>query len=398
MMNKKRIIHCAAAILMAAASLSAQNKSAGINLSIWKGISTQPLDSTQTSYLNLGIFSTMNRLNGVGINALGSVARKDMNGIQLSGLSSLTGGSMRGMQLSGICNVNGNNMAGMSASGLINIAGSGARGMMLSGLSNITGDRTAGVVAGGLLNVAGESAAGVQLSGMANITGKNFAGVSFSGLLNVSGNDMRGLQMAGLINVAGAKLAGMQIGLFNYATQADGVQLGLVNYRQKEMKGIQLGLINACPTTEVDILMYGGNRIVLTFVCLVSLLGMLTSWNAAYMAASRMIVGLARAKYLPSRLAQVNDKTQSKILEETGGLGTPATRADIIEKLFSAFYIERRGKELVPMRKCWIVQHTAIVIKIHHQSGGNHHTVQPFHALFQCRGYSGAGIHQHGPF
>lgn len=56
-------------------------------------------------------------------------------------------------------------------------------------------------------------------------------------------------------------------------------------------------------------LMYGGNRIVLTFVCLVSLLGMLTSWNAAYMAASRMIVGLARAKYLPSRLAQVNDKT-----------------------------------------------------------------------------------------
>ena len=41
--------------------------------------------------------------------------------------------------------------------------------------------------------------------------------------------------------------------------------------------------------------------------------------------------------------AQVRDKDQSKILEETGGLGTPATRADIIEKLFSAFYIERRG-------------------------------------------------------
>ncbi len=49
--------------------------------------------------------------------------------------------------------------------------------------------------------------------------------------------------------------------------------------------------------------------------------------------------------------AQVSDKGQSKILEETGGLGTPATRADIIEKLFSAFYIERRGKELVPTSK-----------------------------------------------
>ncbi len=49
--------------------------------------------------------------------------------------------------------------------------------------------------------------------------------------------------------------------------------------------------------------------------------------------------------------ATVSDKSLSKILEETSGLGTPATRADIIEKLFSSFYIERRGKELVPTSK-----------------------------------------------
>ncbi len=49
--------------------------------------------------------------------------------------------------------------------------------------------------------------------------------------------------------------------------------------------------------------------------------------------------------------SQVQDKELRKILEETSGLGTPATRADIIEKLFSAFYIERRGKELVPTSK-----------------------------------------------
>ena len=49
--------------------------------------------------------------------------------------------------------------------------------------------------------------------------------------------------------------------------------------------------------------------------------------------------------------SKVSDKAQGKILEQTGGLGTPATRADIIEKLFSTFYIERRGKELVPTEK-----------------------------------------------
>ncbi len=35
----------------------------------------------------------------------------------------------------------------------------------------------------------------------------------------------------------------------------------------------------------------------------------------------------------------------------TGGLGTPATRADIIEKLIQNHYVERQGKELVPTPK-----------------------------------------------
>lgn len=47
----------------------------------------------------------------------------------------------------------------------------------------------------------------------------------------------------------------------------------------------------------------------------------------------------------------VEDKGLNKVLTETSGLGTPATRADIIEKLFSSFYIERKEKELFPTAK-----------------------------------------------
>lgn len=36
---------------------------------------------------------------------------------------------------------------------------------------------------------------------------------------------------------------------------------------------------------------------------------------------------------------------------KSSGLGTPATRAEIIEKLINSFYIERQGKELVPTSK-----------------------------------------------
>ena len=46
-------------------------------------------------------------------------------------------------------------------------------------------------------------------------------------------------------------------------------------------------------------------------------------------------------KYMDSR-----DKDMVRTLGETGGLGTVATRADIIEKLFSSFLLEKRGKDI----------------------------------------------------
>lgn len=47
-----------------------------------------------------------------------------------------------------------------------------------------------------------------------------------------------------------------------------------------------------------------------------------------------------------SAYLETSDKTVAKTLGETGGLGTVATRADIIEKLFSGFLLEKRGKDI----------------------------------------------------
>ena len=49
--------------------------------------------------------------------------------------------------------------------------------------------------------------------------------------------------------------------------------------------------------------------------------------------------------------SQVEDGRLRDALKSAGGLGTPATRADIIEKLFNSFYIERRGREIFPTSK-----------------------------------------------
>ena len=50
-------------------------------------------------------------------------------------------------------------------------------------------------------------------------------------------------------------------------------------------------------------------------------------------------------------VGQIEDKNLKKVIATTSGLGTPATRADIIEKLFDNFSIERVGKEIHPTAK-----------------------------------------------
>ena len=47
----------------------------------------------------------------------------------------------------------------------------------------------------------------------------------------------------------------------------------------------------------------------------------------------------------------IDDDKMREVIKKSSGLGTPATRADIIEKLFDCFYVERRGKDIYPTSK-----------------------------------------------
>ena len=56
---------------------------------------------------------------------------------------------------------------------------------------------------------------------------------------------------------------------------------------------------------------------------------------------------LLPARENPAASMGPKDKPMAKTLGETGGLGTVATRADIIEKLFSSFLLEKKGKDIL---------------------------------------------------
>lgn len=53
----------------------------------------------------------------------------------------------------------------------------------------------------------------------------------------------------------------------------------------------------------------------------------------------------------PAKYMDQKNSTLAKVLGETGGLGTVATRADIIEKIFNKFYVERKGKDIITTSK-----------------------------------------------
>ncbi|QDP41760.1 DNA topoisomerase III [Radiobacillus deserti] len=60
---------------------------------------------------------------------------------------------------------------------------------------------------------------------------------------------------------------------------------------------------------------------------------------------------LLQAMENPAKYMESNRKDLAQTLHKTGGLGTVATRADIIEKLFNSFYMEKKGKYLYTTSK-----------------------------------------------
>lgn len=236
-----------------------RSKPFGINLSIWKGIATQTPDSTSNTTLNIGLLSTMNRLNGVGLNVIGGICYQQANGIQVAGISNLNKGNTSGIQLAGITNINGNNTNGISLSGLVNITGNHTQGISITGLTNIVGNDAKGISVSGLMNFVGKNARGITLSGIANVVSEQTHGISIAGLVNVSGSKVAGIQAAGIGNITN-KLDGIQIGMGNVAVRGRGLQIGLVNYYKEQFDGIQLGLVNANFNTRIQPMFYVGTN------------------------------------------------------------------------------------------------------------------------------------------
>lgn len=209
-------------------------------------------DSLRTSYFNVGLLTNINKLSGLGINAISSVVKTNLSGLQISGLANITGQNMNGFQLSGITNINGYNVNGLSMSGLINLIGNQAQGFLLAGGINISGKEMRGLMIGGLVNISGTHAKGLQIGGLANVTGEDVKGINIGGLMNVNARTLYGTQLASLININGKTAYGTQIAAIgNVGVKIKGLQLSaLSNIAATELKGVQIcGAVNTAMST-----------------------------------------------------------------------------------------------------------------------------------------------------
>lgn len=151
-------------------------------------------------------------VDGAEVGGLVNLIKNDISGVQLGGIYNMAGGNVKGVQIGGISNFVSNNTEGVQIAGVYSHVGGALEGTQISGISSFTDS----------------SLQGWQVAGIANFTRDNTDGVQISGVANVVGGEVHGAQISGIFNYT-KKLKGVQIGLINICDTSDGYSIGLIN-------------------------------------------------------------------------------------------------------------------------------------------------------------------------
>ena len=134
-------------------------------------------------------------------------------------------------------------------------------------------DSVKSVQLGVISSVAPEGGHGVQLSTLSNTSAHKFNGLQLGAVSNITAGMDKGVQLSGILNVSSSMMRGVQWGAINYSDSLNGAQIGFLNIARKRPKGWQvgiinmsydtignkIGLININPSTDIDVMIYGGS-------------------------------------------------------------------------------------------------------------------------------------------
>ncbi|HQS50962.1 MAG TPA: hypothetical protein PLN99_03625 [Daejeonella sp.] len=155
-------------------------------------------------------------VDGAEVAGLFNISKNNVQYVQLAGLANLVGGSVRGFQAGGLVNSVLDSLVGFQAAGIVNDVRSGAEGWL----------------AAGIFNHVRRDLNGWQVAGIGNLVSGNTRGVQTAGIGNVAAKQMKGIQIGGIFNYA-KEMKGLQIGLVNVADTSSGFSIGLINWVNK---------------------------------------------------------------------------------------------------------------------------------------------------------------------
>jgi len=166
-------------------------------------------------------------VNTVSLNAVGGY-NAGVDGFEFGIIFNLDKGDVRSVQIAGAFNIVGGSVGGLQLGGLYNNVLGSVRGAQLAILHNSVKQNLDGVQVSLYNHVRGR-VSGMQIAPVGNIANKNVRAIQIGAIGNVALRKMEGVQIGGLFNYA-RNLRGLQIGLVNIADTSSGFSLGLINY------------------------------------------------------------------------------------------------------------------------------------------------------------------------
>lgn len=250
----------------------------GVNLTVWR----PPVASSRgrVTGVALGVPTTgAGHLTGIGVGLLGVTGSDALRGLAVAGLG-VTAGRLDGLTITGLGLHVDDYHRGISINGGL-IGGSGSLyGLSVSGIGPSVGGSVTGLQLAGVGVHAKRGIAGITMSTIGIISAANISGITVSGGLIHAAEHLRGGQAAGGLIIA-SKIQGLTVapvvmqqsgtGLIvapGYLSSGrngtlTGLSLSLVNHVRGRQRGLTIGLFNFARNLQgiqVGLLNYAGNN------------------------------------------------------------------------------------------------------------------------------------------
>lgn len=182
----------------------------GANVTIWTPYDP-PTGNVYGLALGLPATGAKN-IRGIGVGILGLGTSESMRGIAVGGLGVGGGGNIEGLSLGGIGVGSGGGLRGIQIGGIGVGSGGPITGLSMGGIGVGGGGAMRGIQIGGIGVGGGESLTGLSIGGIGVGSGGNVMGIAIGGIGVGAGGDLTGLSIGGVGVGSGGRLRGLSIG------------------------------------------------------------------------------------------------------------------------------------------------------------------------------------------